>query len=138
VIVIDWLLDGDPAIRWQVLRDLVNAPAGDVAAERARVEHAGWGARLLALEDPGGLWDGGACFPASYTGGEPAQPWTATMHTLQTLQLLRARPGGRWLIDRIHPGRVYFDLEGGVGTPSRWNTLRALRVLKWWDGIARA
>ena len=48
----------------------------------------------------------------------------------------RRQPGGRWLLDRIHPGRVHFDLEGGAGTPSRWNTLRALRVLKWWDGIA--
>jgi hypothetical protein len=48
--VIDWLLDGDPAIRWQVLRDLGNAPADDVAAERARVENDGWAARLLALE----------------------------------------------------------------------------------------
>ena len=40
------------------------------------------------------------------------------------------------VLDRIYPGRVHFDLEGGVGTPSRWNTLCALRVLKWWDGIA--
>jgi hypothetical protein len=48
----------------------------------------------------------------------------------------RRQPDGRWLLDRIHPGRVHFDLEGGVGTPSRWNTLRALRVLKWRDGIA--
>jgi hypothetical protein len=312
VSVIDWLLEGDPAIRWQVLRDLTNGPADDVAAERARVEHDGWGAHLLALEDPEGLWDGGACFPASYTGSEPGQPWTATMHTLQTLQILgldpasesasraiglvaengrwehagqryfdgevepcingrtietgayfgvdvgviverilagrladggwncevengsvrssfdttinvldglleferaagesaevrkarrsgeeyllerglfrrkttgvivqpsylefafpyywhyvvlraldyfrwsgadpdprmaeavavmqsKRQPDGRWLLDRIHLGRVHFDLEGGVGTPSRWNTLRALRVLKWWDGIA--
>ena len=45
---------------------------------------------------------------------------------------------GRWLLDRIHPGRVHFDLEGGVGAPSRWNTLRALRVLDWWDRGARA
>ena len=65
--VIEWLLEGDPAIRWQVLRDLTNASAGDVAAERARVEHDGWGARLLAREGSDGLWDGGACFPASYT-----------------------------------------------------------------------
>jgi hypothetical protein len=317
VSVIEWLLEGDPAIRWQVLRDLTNAPFEDVAAERARVEHDGWGARLLALEDPDGLWDGGACFPSSYTGGEPGQPWTATMHTMQTLQLLgldpasksarratglvaengrwehagqryfdgevepcingrtietgayfgvdteavvslvlaerladggwnceaengsvrssfdttinvldgllefervagesaangsaqvraarrggeeyllerglfrrkgtgavvqpaylefafpyywhydvlraldyfrqsgsepdprmveavdvvrsKRQPGGRWLLDRVHPGRVHFDLEDGVGTPSRWNTLRALRVLKWWDGTA--
>ena len=308
--MIDWLLDGDPAIRWQVLRDLTDASPDEVAAERARVEHEGWGARLLALEDDDGLWDGGACFPAAYTGDEPGQPWTATMHTLQTLQILgldpaseaarraivlvaehgrwehagqryfdgevepcingrtietgayfgvdvapiverilgerladggwnceaengsvrssfdttidvldglleferatrrlrwgearlaaaarstcssgacsaaraRARssirristlpsrttgtttccarsttsaaqaptpdprmaeavevvrskrqPDGRWLLDRIHPGRVHFDLEDGVGAPSRWNTLRALRVLDWWD-----
>ena len=93
--VIDWLLEGDPAIRWQVLRDLTNAPACDVAAERARVEHDGWGARLLALEGPDGLWDGGACFPAGYTGGEPGQPWTATMHTLQTLQILGLDPASQ-------------------------------------------
>ena len=119
--VTGWLLEGDPAIRWQVLRDLANAPAGDVAAERARVEHDGWGARLLALEEPDGLWDGGACFPASYTGGEPGQPWTATMHTLQTLQLLGLDPApqsarraiglvaenGRW----EHAGERYFDGE---------------------------
>jgi hypothetical protein len=43
VSVIGWLLDGDPAIRWQVLRDLTDAPAGEVAAERARVEYDGWG-----------------------------------------------------------------------------------------------
>ncbi|HEX4980958.1 MAG TPA: hypothetical protein VFV63_04635, partial [Ilumatobacteraceae bacterium] len=45
---------------------------------------------------------------------------------------------GRWLLDRVHPGRVHFDLEDGVGAPSRWNTLRALRVLEWWDRGARA
>ena len=90
--VTDWLLDGDPAIRWQVLRDLTDASAEDVATERARVEHDGWGARLLALEEPEGLWAGGACFPASYASGEPGQPWTATMHTLQTLQLLGLDP----------------------------------------------
>ena len=48
----------------------------------------------------------------------------------------RRQPDGRWLLDRIHPGRVHFDLEGGAGTPSRWNSLRALRVLTWWDGTA--
>jgi hypothetical protein len=66
--VIDWLLDGDPAIRWQVIRDLQGAPAEAVATERARVEHEGWGARLLALEGADGLWAGGACFPAEYAG----------------------------------------------------------------------
>ncbi len=62
--VLDWLLDSDPAIRWQVLRDLVDAPAEVVAAERARVATEGWGARLLALQGDDGQWAGGACFPA--------------------------------------------------------------------------
>jgi hypothetical protein len=313
---VGWLLDSDsdPAIRWQVLCDFTDASPDEVAAERARVEREGWGARLLALEGANGLWDGGALFPASFTSGEergePGQPWTTTMHTLQTLQifglepacaaarraialiaehgrwehaeqpyfdgevepcingrtietgayfgvdvakiveriladrladggwnceaengsvrssfdttinvldgllaferatggsaevrearrsgeeyllerslfrrqstgeivnqayldfafpyywrydLLRAldyfrrsgtdpdsrmaeaveivrskrQPDGRWLLDRVHPGRVHFALEGGVGEPSRWNTLRALRVLDWWEG----
>jgi hypothetical protein len=48
----------------------------------------------------------------------------------------KQQPDGRWLLDRIHPGSVHFDLEGPVGTPSRCNTLRALRVLAWWDGAA--
>jgi len=310
--LIEWLLSGDPAIRWQVLRDLEGSSPEEVAAERARIEHDGWGARLLALEDPDGLWAGGACFPAGYRGGEPGQPWTATMHTLQTLQILgidptaeaarraialvaengrwdhdgqryfdgevepcingrtietgayfgvniapiverilaerlddggwnceaengsvrssfdttinvldgllayeqvgggsgvraaresaeqfllerrlflrrstgetadpafldfafpyywhydvlraldyfrlsgtapdprmadaievvrsKRQPDGRWLLDRTHPGAVHFDIEGPVGTPSRWNTLRALRVLSWWDGTGR-
>jgi hypothetical protein len=46
--VVDWLLDSDPAIRWQVMRDLTDAPANAVAAERSRVASEGWGARLLA------------------------------------------------------------------------------------------
>jgi hypothetical protein len=46
--VTDWLLDGDPSIRWQVMRDLDDraTAAADVAAERARVEHEGWGVLL--------------------------------------------------------------------------------------------
>jgi hypothetical protein len=116
----NWLLDSDPAIRWQVLRDLVDASPDVVTAERARVEREGWGARLLALAGADGLWDGGACFPAGYTGGE-GQPRTATMHTLQSLQLLGLVPTceaarravalvaehGRW----EHDGQRYFDGE---------------------------
>jgi hypothetical protein len=44
----------------------------------------------------------------------------------------RRQPDGWWLLDRVHPGRVHFDLEE-VGEPSRWNTLRALRALDWWE-----
>jgi hypothetical protein len=57
---IEWLLDSDPAIRWQVMRDLTDASAGEVAAERARIAKEGWGARLLALQRDDGQWDGGA------------------------------------------------------------------------------
>src|SRR5215218_8105190 len=92
--VIDWLLDSDPAIRWQVLSDLTSASPDEMAAERARVEYEGWGARLLAVEGSDGLWDGGALFPPSYTGGEPGQPWTTTMHTLQTLRIFGLDPAG--------------------------------------------
>src|SRR5512138_566648 len=89
--VIDWLLDGDPAIRWQVLRDLTDAPAEQVAAERARVEHEGWGAQLLALQKDG-LWDGGALFPPGFVWGEDGQPWTTTIHALQALIILGLDP----------------------------------------------
>jgi len=59
VSVIDWLLNSDPAIRWQAMRDLTDAPADRVAAERARVATEGWGARLLALRREDGLWHTG-------------------------------------------------------------------------------
>jgi len=59
VSVIDWLLNSDPAIRWQAMRDLTDAPADQVAAEQARVATEGWGARLLALRRKDGLWDTG-------------------------------------------------------------------------------
>ncbi len=57
--VVEWLLDIDPAIRWQVMRDLTDAPDDAVAAERARVATEGWGARLLALQGLDGQWGGG-------------------------------------------------------------------------------
>lgn len=86
--VLEWLLDSDPSIRWQVMRDLVDAPPEAVAAERARVASEGWGARLLALQGGDGQWAGGACFPASnrnWRKESRGQPWTATLPTLQLL-----------------------------------------------------
>jgi len=50
--VVDWLLDADPSIRWQVLHDLIGAPADVIAAERARVGEEGWGATLLDRQRP--------------------------------------------------------------------------------------
>src|SRR3954465_12012650 len=67
----DWLLDSDPAIRWQALRDLGAAPAGDVAAERARVAPEGWGGRVLGLRGGDGQWGGGGAVAGAGGGGGP-------------------------------------------------------------------
>src|SRR4030081_1201629 len=140
MIVLDWMLDSDPSIRWQALRDLADAPAEVVAAERARVAIEGWGARLLALQGEDGQWDGGALFPARKVEGEPAdqnagqsaggdneprllegQPWTATAYTLVLLRDLGVDPS----CDRVrravalvrdhcrweHAGRPFFSGE---------------------------
>jgi len=88
VTVIDWLLDSDPAIRWQVMRDLTDAPREKVAAERARVAREGWGARLLALQGEDGQWAGGACFPGRSLykpDKNEGQPWISTLPTLTLL-----------------------------------------------------
>ncbi len=120
--VLDWLLDSDPAIRWQALRDLTDAPAETVAAERARVANEGWGARLLALQGEDGQWAGGACFPAEgWRRGAEGQPWTATLPTLRLLcdfgvdpgcepvrrAVERARDGCHW----EHAGQPFFSGE---------------------------
>ncbi len=70
--VVEWLLDSDPAIRWQVMLDLTDAPEEQVAAERARVVREGWGARLLGLQRQDGQWDGG--IPA-FTSTAAANWW---------------------------------------------------------------
>jgi hypothetical protein len=56
----------------------------------------------------------------------------------KAVDLVRAkrRPDGRWLLENTHPGAVHFRFEEPDGTPSRWNTLRALRVLRWYDASA--
>jgi hypothetical protein len=90
-VVIDWLLDptySDPSIRWQVMRDLLDAPKDEWGTERTRVETEGWGAALLGFEDEDGRWAGGAHFPADYVwgGDEAGQPWTSTTHSLSQLR----------------------------------------------------
>jgi hypothetical protein len=74
--VIQWLLDSDPSIRWQVMRDLTDAPDDEVEAERARVATEGAGARLLALQGADGRWGG-----AAWNRG-----WNSTMHVLMLLR----------------------------------------------------
>lgn len=84
---IDWLLEGDPAIRWQVLADLLDEDPEVVARERARVATEGWGAALLAARGADGQWAGGAHFPSTKPA-LPGQPWTSTAHVLTELRLL--------------------------------------------------
>jgi hypothetical protein len=120
--VLDWLLDSDPALRWQVLRDLSDAAPAAVAAERARVATEGWGARLLAARDADGQWAGGACFPADFRGDfSQGQPWTSTFPTLTLLRdfgidpsapavretIARVRDNCRW----EHAGQPFFGGE---------------------------
>jgi hypothetical protein len=88
---------GDPAIRWQVLRDLDHAPAAEVDHEQSLVATTGWGARLLALQDADGTWAGAMYSPK----------WTSTTYTMLLLRQLglpaeneRARAACRVLLDR--------------------------------------
>jgi hypothetical protein len=87
-----WLLDQDPALRWQVERDLLHEPAVVWEATRARVATDGFGARLLAHQDDDGRWAGGAFFPADFdfhgpeARPEAGQPWTATTWSLNALR----------------------------------------------------
>jgi hypothetical protein len=74
---IDWLLDSDPAIRWQVLRDLTDAPRDQVARERSRVATEGWGACLLALQQPDGKWPGSTPDSADFPSEEAEKWWRA-------------------------------------------------------------
>jgi hypothetical protein len=96
--VIEWLLDSDPSIRWQVLRDLTDASTEEVAAERARVATEGWGAQLLGLQDVDGRWGG-----AAWNRG-----WNSTMHALMLLRdfgldpmCKQARCAARLVRDRV-------------------------------------
>lgn len=118
----DWLLDSDPAIRWQVLRDLAGAAPEEIAAERARVATEGWGATILAEQAEDGLWDGGTYRP----GWIPPErdgfdAWSGTHFSLQQLvdfgldpaseearrAVARVRDNVRW----EHAGEPYFDGE---------------------------
>ncbi len=112
--VIVWLLDSDPSVRWQVMRDLLDAPEPEWTAERARVETEGWGGALLSYEDEDGQWAGGAFVPSGFDFSEweeVGQPWTATTFTLSQLREYGIDPSSR----RI---RRSIDL---IGANSRWD-----------------
>lgn len=98
-----WLLDSDPALRWQVLRDLVHAPEAEVAAERARTATEGWGAQLLDRQRPDGTWGDGS--------------WAPTLHTLHLLTNLGVDPAServRAMVERVR--------EKVTWGPEFWNS----------------
>ncbi len=102
---LDWLLAGDPAIRWQTLRDLTDAGADVVAAERSRVAREGWGARLLELQRDDGQWGDGVGHPF----------WWTNLYTLIWLRDLGVDPtdeGVRRAIDRVRHRLTWGEWHG--------------------------
>ena len=117
--MIDWLLDGDPAIRWQVLRDLVGSPAGAVERERRNVAREGWGGRLLDRQGPDGRWAAGQ----TTDDGLYSPKWTSTTYTMLLLRDFglpannrQARKACKVLLD------AGFQPDGGInyGIWARW------------------
>lgn len=95
--IVAWLLDSDPSIRWQVQRDLLDAPEAESAAERDRVALEGFGAQLLALQDAGGYWD-------NEEYGED-QSRRSVFWSLALLRRLGARPSDPDVlaaVDKVH------------------------------------
>jgi hypothetical protein len=108
--VIDWLLDSDPAIRWQVMRDLTDAPPAEVALERARVARDGWGAQILAAQDADGRWGAGTFFPRGI----------GTFDTLHLLYLLGVDPADDAVRRALEP----------VHEAARWDYDASLRFFE--------
>jgi len=119
--VLDWLLDSDPSIRWQVMRDLTDEPDEVVAAERSRVASEGWGARLLDLQEPDGQWDGGTYQPGWADPYVYVPAWTSTTFTLLLLRDLGLDPASEQARRAValvrenskweHDGQAFFSGE---------------------------
>jgi hypothetical protein len=116
---VDWLLDSDPAIRWQAMRDLTDASPAAVAAERVRVAHEGIGAEILARQEPDGSWhrpDPPVWLPTLFTllllratGVHPAEP--AVESAVARLEAsLRWNDDGCWELRRTELGGNRFFL----------------------------
>jgi hypothetical protein len=101
---IKWLLDSDPAVRWQVMRDLTGEAPGVIAAERSRVATEGWGAALLARQSPAGDWGGGRKW-------DLITLWSLVV--LKDLGLDPASSEARRMIGRVDKGLVFKPLGNG-------------------------
>ena len=122
--LLEWMTDSDPALRWQVERDLADAPEEVWAATRVRVAIEGFGAELLSLQGPDGQWAGGAFFPGDFDfeGPEAAdgagQPYTATTWSLNSLR--------EWGVDAA----ALADTADRLAANSRWE----YENLPYWHG----
>lgn len=108
--VIEWLLDADPSIRWQVMQDLTNAAVEEIAAERAKVATEGYGARLLNLQENDGTWGG-----AAWNRG-----WNSTMHVLMLLRDMGLDPDSeqaRRAVGLVHDHVTWQGWEAYDGNP---------------------
>jgi hypothetical protein len=109
---IEWMLDSDPALKWQVERDILGLPEIDWQKTRALTSSEGFAAKLLALQDEDGQWAGGAYFPTRedaralpYVEGEKGQPYIATTWTLNSLR--------EWGVDASVLGDTADRLDAG-------------------------
>lgn len=111
-----WLLDSDPALRWQVLRDLTDASPVEVAAERSRVAVEGIGARLLSMQDADGRWDGGTYRPGWVDESRPMyDAWTATHFSMQSLREYGVDPAEASVANAVSAVRdVRWEWDGGL------------------------
>ena len=118
--VLDWLLDSDPTLRWQVQRDLMGQPEAVWTATREQMATEGDAATLLRHQDADGQWAGGAFFPAEMTEQPPQdeQPYTATTWTLTSLR--------EWGLDSA--------ALAGTGAKLRRNSRWEYDDLPYWDG----
>jgi hypothetical protein len=126
-----WLLDGDPAIRWQTMRDLLDAPPEEFLPEQAKVAGEGSGARLLAEQDAEGRWGHGWYSPK----------WTSTFYTMQLLWQLglepsngAARRGATLLLDRgltRDNGLRYRERPGQLHIGETCESAMGLAMLSW-------
>ena len=109
-----WLLDSDPAIRWQVMKDLTDDTPHAIAAERARVATEGWGAQLLALQSPAGNWGEFAHLLLRPDLPKEDQALLITLYTLVVLMDLgldAASKQARKMIDRVDKRLVFTRLN---------------------------
>ena len=115
--VITWVADDDPALKWQVVRDVLGGSESEWGPIRTLVETEGLGARLLSLQDADGQWSGGAFFPPGFTGAqfeEEGQPWTTTTWALTQLREfgLDPEPERAREVVRLVGENSYWDHDG--------------------------